>query len=292
MTWRRTWGAALALALLASIAATQPAMAARARYRDAVFSRVAVTRDLRYGSAPGRTGAPETLKLDMYQPVGDTVARRPAIVWVHGGGFSTGDKTGLISVTLARRSAQEGFVAVSINYRLLVAQGCNGAGGVSTECYNAALAAVHDGQAAVRWLRRYAARYRIDTTRIGIGGESAGAIVAVGAGVLSSQPGTSGNPGFSSKVGAWVSISGGLPGGAFVDRHTAPGILFSGTADNTVPYSWSAQTAAAMRRAGVPVVLKTLRGAGHVPWAQYRTLFETASDAFLFRHLDLAHAAR
>jgi para-nitrobenzyl esterase len=281
--------ATIAIALLA--VAAQPAVAAKVRYRDRVFARVALTKDLRYGSAPGRTGAPETLKLDLYQPVGDTATRRPAMVWVHGGGFSAGDKATSISTDLARRSAQQGFVAVSINYRLLVARGCGGTATVSSACYSAALAAVHDGQAAVRWLRRYAARYRIDTTRIGIGGESAGAIVAVGAGVLSSQPGTSGNPGFSSQVRAFVSISGGLPNGLFVDRHTAPGVLFSGTADPVVPYSWSVQTAAAMRRFHIPVILRSFPGAGHVPW-QFRTLIESDSDRFLFRHLDLAHAAR
>jgi dienelactone hydrolase len=280
------------IAMVLFIGAAQPAVAANVRYRDAVFARVALTKDLRYGSAPGRTGAPEALRLDLYQPVGDRVTRRPAMVWVHGGGFSAGDKATSISTDLARRSAREGFVAVSINYRLLVARGCGGTATVSSACYAAGVAAVHDGQAAVRWLRRYAVRYRIDTTRIGIGGESAGAIVAVGAGVLSAQPGTSGNPGFSSKVGAFVSISGGLPGGVFVDRHAAPGVLFSGTADAVVPYSWSVQTAAAMRRFHVPVVLRSFPGAGHVPWGQYRTAIETASDDFLFRHLDLAHAER
>jgi acetyl esterase/lipase len=288
MTWRTASGIAIAVALLAA----QPASAAKLRYRDSMFARVAVTKDLRYGSAPGRTGAPEALKLDLYQPVGDTVAKRPAMIWVHGGGFSAGDKGGGPSALLAPRSAQHGYVAVSINYRLMVTRGCGGTGAVTPECYNAAFAAGHDGQAAVRWLRRYAARYRIDPTRIAIGGESAGAVVSVGAGVLSRQPGTSGNPGHSSKVRAWVSISGGVPNGIFVDARTAPGILFSGTADRVVPYDWSVQTAAAMRKFHVPVVLRTLPGAGHVPWARYRALFETASDQFLYRYLDLAHAAR
>jgi predicted esterase len=91
-------------------------------------------------------------------------------------------------------------------------------------------------------------------------------------------------------VGAWVSISGGVPGGIFVDSSDAPGFLFSGTADTTVPYYWSAETASAMQNAGVPVVFRSLEGAGHVPRAQYHGLFESQSDYFFYQYLRLDQA--
>lgn len=270
----------------------QAAAKAEVRYKDPVFSRIVLTKNLAYGKAPGRSGRPETLRLDLYQPRGDSVAKRPAIVWIHGGGFAGGDKGSGPAPALAQYFARRGYVTVSINYRLLLTTGCSGANGVPPECYDAALKDVADAQASVRFLRRYAKRYRIDPARIGVGGESAGAIMSVGVGARSTVPGSSGNPGYSSKVRGFVSISGGVPNGLFVDRNTAPGLLFHGTKDPLVPYQWSVDTAKAMRKFHVPVVLKTLRGAGHVPWTQYRKLFERDSTGFLYRYLDAAHAAR
>lgn len=287
-----TWVAGLvAVAALAGCTLQAPPGAGTIRYRDPVFSNVTVTHDIQYGSAPDSNNQPEALTLDLYQPTGDTNTSRPAVIWAHGGGFCCGDKSSADIPALANYFAQRGYVAVSINYRLLAPNGCTGANGVSTVCYNAALAAQHDGQAAVRWLRANAATYGIDTSRIAIGGESAGAIIATATGVHSDDPGTSGNPGYSSAVRAWVSISGGLPAGLFVDSTDSPGLLFSGTADGTVPFTWSAQTAGAMLHDGVPAVLEPLVGAGHVPWAQYSDLFEAQSNYFLYDFLDLAHAS-
>jgi acetyl esterase/lipase len=268
-----------------------PPGAAPLRYRDEVFDNVSRANDLGYGSAPGLDGSPEALKLDIYQPDGDDATARPALVWVHGGGYSDGDKSEGPSAEMADAFARRGYVTVSINYRLLVPDGCDGNGTVPMECLTAAVAAIHDGQAAVRWLRANAGTYRIDPDRIGIGGESAGAITAVGVGIIADVPGDSGNPGYPSNVNGWVSISGGVPAGVFVTADDAPGFLFSGTADDVVPHEWSVQTADAMQSAGVPVYLNTLEGAGHVPWDKYRDLFETQSDNFFYKFLDVDHSA-
>ena len=285
-------GAALSILGCIPSFVVAPAGGVGLRYRDEVFPEIRVTTDLQYGSAPALDNTPTALKLDLYQPVGDAVAKRPAVIWVHGGGYSRGDKAVGPSAILANRFAKLGYVAVSINYRLLAPQRCDAAGGIAPACFNAGVEAVHDAQAAVRWLRAHAVTYAIDPDRIGIGGESAGGITATGVGVSADRAGESGNPGYASNVGAWVSISGGLPGGIFVDATDAPGLLFSGTADKTVPYQWSVDTATAMEKAGVPVVLKTLEGAGHVPWVQYSDLFEEQSDYFLYQYLDLEHAER
>ena len=46
-----------------------------------------------------------------------------------------------------------------------------------------------------------------------------------------------------------------------------------------------------MVNAGVPAFLELQDGAGHVPWAQYRSLYLQQADWFLYFGLDLAHAA-
>lgn len=117
----------------------------------------------------------------------------------------------------------------------------------------------------MRWLRANAATYRIDPNRIAVEGISAGAVVATAVAVSTDQQvGDSGNPGYSSKVEAFISVSGGLPGGEFVGAGDPAGLLFSGTADTTAPYRWSIDTANALSATGQRAVLYTEPGVGHV----------------------------
>jgi predicted esterase len=279
----------LSLTVLAGCTVPRPPGDSPLRYRDPVFTNFTVTRDLQYGSAPHQeTGSPVALRLDIYRPVGDTETRRPVLIWVHGGGYSAGDKASGVATDIAPTFARLGYVVASINYRL-ISSGCGGSN-IRPECAIAAFNAQHDAQAAVRWLRANAATYGIDPTRIAMGGESAGAITATLTGLRPDDPGDSGNPGFPSSIGAFVSISGGFPGGGFSSAGDAPGLLFHGTADGIVPSQWSVDTAVALLRAGVPAFLQLQEGAGHVPYVQFRNLFVEQTNYFLYAFLDLAHA--
>ena len=57
--------------------------------------------------------------MDVYEPAGDHARNRPAMVWIHGGGFRGGTRHQGNVVGLARAFAQRGYVAASIDYRLL-----------------------------------------------------------------------------------------------------------------------------------------------------------------------------
>jgi acetyl esterase/lipase len=293
---RRRTAAAVALALVAFcslIGATVPRPPGKAplRYRDVVFSSVNVTRDLTYGKAPDNDGSPVTLKLDLYQPAGDTVARRPAIVYVHGGGFSHGDKSA--GSQFATYFAKRGFVVVSINYRLLAPPGCGGQPEPPPECVTAGYAAQHDAQAAVRWLRAKKTERRIDPTRIAMAGSSAGAITSLLVAWRHEDPGTSGNPGYSSAIGAASSISGGTPTNQYITADDAPAIFFHGTEDHTVPYAWALSNYQAMRQVGISSVFHSFQGAGHgLVQAGYGDVIYQQTNYFLYGRLDLAHAAR
>lgn len=177
-------------ALLALVAATtllvavgckpflRPPGDAPLRYRDAVFTDVTKTSDVEYGTAVVRgTGATVSLKLDRYEPTGDTATARPVVVWVHGGSFKYGNKTSAELVDQANELTKKGYVNVSIDYRLSP-QGC-AAAAPSYECVNAIIDAKHDAQAAVRYLKANAAALKIDPNRIAIDGSSAGAITAL-----------------------------------------------------------------------------------------------------------------
>ena len=283
--------AVVGAAVLAGCTLPAPPGAAPLRYRDQVFSTVDVQHDLDYGSAPDNSGTPVALKLDLYQPSGDTVTRRPAVVWIHGGSFTGGDKSDSKEVKLANTFAKLGYVAVSINYRLLDPGTPCAVSPVPPACVTAALAAQHDAQAAVRWLRANADTYRIDPNRIAVGGTSAGAGTALLVGVNSEDTGTSGNPGYPSNVQGVVSISGALPDNSGIGPGDAPTLMFNGTADTVVPYSIAVANAQAFVQSGDAIVFEALDGAGHVPWSQYHDQFITQSDYFLYDFLDLAHAA-
>jgi acetyl esterase/lipase len=276
---------ALGATLLAGCTVPRPPGDGTLRYRDQVFSAVTTTNDITYGRAPLDDGTPVDLKLDLYQPTGDTAAKRPAVVWVHGGGFTSGDKSS--GRGKATFFAQLGYVAVSINYRLLSPDGCGGNPNPTPLCEHAALEAQHDAQAAVRWLRANAATYKIDTDRIAMAGGSAGAVTSVLAATHSEDPGTSGNPGYPSKIRAAVSVSGGMPTNDLIDAGDAPTLFIHGTEDNVVPFVWAVQNAAKMQELGVFTVLEPIEGAGHGLPAEYGALINEQSDYFLWFAMDL-----
>ena len=100
-------------------------------------------------------------KLDLYLPAQDDGKLRPALVVVHGGGWRGGDKQRGQWSSIPAQYAHDGYVAISVNYRLT--------GEAPWP------AQIEDVKAAVRWLRAHAAEYRVDAERIGAYGNSAGA---------------------------------------------------------------------------------------------------------------------
>jgi acetyl esterase/lipase len=276
---------ALGATLLAGCTVPRPPGDGTLRYRDQVFSAVTTTPDITYGTAPDDNGNQVALKLDLYQPTGDTAAKRPAVVWVHGGGFTSGDKSS--GRGKATFFAQLGYVAVSINYRLLSPDGCGGNPNPTPLCEHAALEAQHDAQAAVRWLRANASTYRIDTDRIAMAGGSAGAVTSVLAATHSEDPGTSGNPGYPSDIRAAVSVSGGMPTNDLIDAGDAPTLFIHGTEDRVVPFEWAVANAAKMQELGVFTVLEPIEGAGHGLPGDYGQLINEQSDYFLWFAMDL-----
>ena len=266
-----------------------PPGAAPLRYRDAVFTDFTKITDVTYGSAVDQQGQTVTLKLDVYSPTGDTATSRPAIVWVHGGGFSSGNKTSPEIVDEATTFAKKGYVNVSISYRL-EPSGCSAAVPTAS-CIQAIVDAMHDAQAAVRFLRANSATYGVDTARIAIAGTSAGAITALNVGFNPNDPGSSGSPGHSSAVRAAVSLSGAEILGT-ADAGEAPSLLFHGTADPLVPYDWAVNTVNQANRAGLVSILSPWPGEGHVPYVAHRTQILDETRNFLYFELDLAHAAQ
>jgi acetyl esterase/lipase len=252
------------------------------RYVDEVFSSVTVTSNLAYGQAIDEFGQLETLRLDVYRPTGDTLTSRPVVIFVHGGGFTGGNKTSPDAVDYATRMAKRGFVSASINYRL------REGGFPPEEQAQVILDAKHDGQASIRWFRANAATYGVDPNKISIAGYSAGSITALFSAYTPDDPGDSGNPGYPSDVSAVIGISAAL--GELADDVIDPGeppvMLIHGTADATAPYSNALNTIAAADEAGIVSELHTLQGAGHSKFGPaFMTDMTEWSGVFLFNHV-------
>ena len=200
--------------------------AAGQRYLDPIFTGVTVQRDLVYGRAPGANGVDEILKLDLYQPAGDTAAARPVVVFAHGGAFTQGDKSTSTWVAVVDQLARRGFVAASINFRLT---------GESAD-------ATDDMQAAVRWFRSRASTLRIDPSRIAVMGSSSGAIQALETNFGADDPGNSGNPGYPSDVAGAIAISWGQHTG--IDPGEPPIAIFESFDDTTYAFPLTEATCA------------------------------------------------
>lgn len=228
------------------------------RYSSPVFSSFNKTSDISYGQNIDYQGNNTDLKLDVYQPIGDTMTERPLIIWAHGGSFVAGSKTGTDVVPLAEDFAKMGYVTASISYRLGM-ENTPLPGPDSVDATETVIRAVHDGRAAVRFFRKdYVENgntYKIDTSKIFFGGVSAGGFIALHlayldlgnemptdyvdtsqVGLNGGVEGNSGNPGYSSKVKAIINSAGALRDTSYMSNNTTPVISFHGTQDATVPY--------------------------------------------------------
>src|SRR5215468_14139 len=229
-----------------------------------------VKRDIEYSQAGG-----ESLKLDAYTPAGK--GPFPAVIFVHGGGWSGGDKTGGNDPLFAP-VARRGIAWFTINYRL-----------APKHHYPAPVEDVH---AAILWVKAHAREFNIDPNRLALVGESAGGHLVAQAAML---------PDDDTRVAAVVPFyapvdfiadmerRGGLSvsmrglfgrAEAKADEATLrllreaspinhvraglpPFLLAHGTGDMSVLYNWSPQFQAKLKAAGVTCDLITIPDGVH-----------------------------
>jgi acetyl esterase/lipase len=242
---------------------------------------VTVLRDVPYGGEGGARS------LDAFLPQGE--GPFPAVVFVHGGAWSGGDKEGLAAP--ANQAALNGWVGVTINYRLAPPRW-------PTQ--------LEDVRAAIRFLRASAERFRIDPSAIALVGASSGANLALLAGMAGDGALTEGDRvravvswSGPTDLEALVAGSGDAPGScspatcarrattrqvveaylgcgadacpeiyreaspiSHVDASDPPVLLINGT-DELIPLEQATAMAEALREAGVPVELVEVPGSRH-----------------------------
>lgn len=173
-------------------------------------------------------GNVDTLRMDIYQPNGDTTTQRPVIVWLHGGRVLSQQRSDIAA--LCRLFAKRGYVCAAIDYRQrpLVSR--------SEDTFRLSLLhGVHDCKAAIRTLRTLRQNYRLSDTNFLLGGRSEGAIVAMTTAMLDTTDtissvyqraiqqvggleGASDTLGVSAAVKGVFNLSGGIPDRRWIDR--------------------------------------------------------------------------
>ncbi|MGD1319332.1 alpha/beta hydrolase [Chryseobacterium sp. 2R14A] len=124
---------------------------------------ITVEKDVEYANVNGLS-----LKADIYYPK-DQTKKYPGIALIHGGGWISGSKEN--EKYMAQELASKGYVAIAVGYRLS-----------EVAKYPAAIDDVNN---AIEFLKKNRKKYAVDTKKIGILGESAGAQIATLVGVKS-----------------------------------------------------------------------------------------------------------
>ena len=215
--------------------------------------------DITYATVFDEHGELQDQKLDLYVPANDTRTKRPVFIWAHGGSFTAGDKSSMRWIPEAM--AARGYLVASINYRLREDMP-SVRFPLNTEELIAIIEAKEDMQGAVRYFRDLAGFFKVDPTRISVGGYSAGAVMALITATTPDIPGGSGHPNVSSEVCTAVSVSG-AGTDLFIDPDDAGALFLHGSSDTIVPYAQGVATYDAMVGHGLTAQLVTYDGTGH-----------------------------
>ncbi|MDD4921665.1 MAG: alpha/beta hydrolase [Bacteroidales bacterium] len=119
----------------------------------------------------------EKLRLLVMQPgKPDKKIKRPAMVWIYGGGWTSGSPEGYIPHL--RYSAARGAVGIALQYRLVAKPG------KSSDNKNTINDCIEDCADALQYLRKHAEELGIDPDKIIVIGDSAGGHLALCLGIL------------------------------------------------------------------------------------------------------------
>ncbi len=226
------------------------------------------------------------LKLDLYRPhLPEGSAPPPVVVYMHGGGWVQGIRSGPSSVAFALELAAEGLAFASVDYRLAPE--------------HPAPAAIEDCKLAVRFLRANAAGLGLDPNRIVAMGNSAGGHLACMVGLTLPSDGLEGKGLLevdsrvmgvvdlcgitdvtslihdairSPWVRAWIQ-RGGEEGDrlarvcsplSYASRQAPPFLVVHGQKDASVPFEQASRLAEALKNSGNDCRFVTLPDAGHL----------------------------
>lgn len=243
-----------------------------------------------------------SLKLDVYK-LKNLKTATPALIFIHGGGWSTGNKSDYLPYLIDY--AKKGYVTVTVSYRLSKVAPFP--------------AAVQDVKCAVQWIKTHAGEYMINPDKIAVIGGSAGGHLAMMLAYSDENEFTDECPdSISCKVQAVVNIYGptdltteyarnrseclqflkktyqeapdlyrAASPKAYISANDPPTLIFHGTIDSLVPVSQSDSLHKWLDQAGVPNEYHKLKGWPHTMdlSVKVNNYCQYYMDAFFIKYL-------
>ncbi|CAN5501889.1 hypothetical protein BH09CHL1_BH09CHL1_21160 [soil metagenome] len=229
-----------------------------------------------FADLPYVTDGDSAQVLDVYTPLAGAPTPYPLVLWIHGGGWTSGDKRNIA----VRYLLDDGFAIASMNYRLMPE----------------ALfpAQIQDANAALSWVWDNAKTFKFDLDRVIVAGGSAGGTSTVLTSVslnndvpefrsdsrvkiaamidffgISSEEHAGVKASRNSEVAALIADPDNaatlqlLNTAQFIDSSDPPALILHGEEDATVSITQSEELAGNLEAAGVPVTFKRFPNAGH-----------------------------
>lgn len=230
--------------------------------------KITVTENIAY-----RTDVGESTVLDLAQPLFGPQQDRPAILIIHGGGWSAGSKNDMVYRTLMIDYAMKGYVVCNMNYRLVQEAPMP--------------ACIEDVRYAIRWMKTNAEKLGIDPNRIGTYGHSAGGQLSLMAGLTAdiacaaggAPPTEIGNPNIPwSKHPEWWPIG-------YIGKSNTPFLVLQGGEDPVVKPNLTEDWVNKMQESGSTVDYIKVHGNHGVAFDQQLQFTRPAMDAFYARYL-------
>lgn len=247
--------------------------------------KITVTENIAY-----RMDVGSSTVLDLAQPMFGPQQNRPAILIIHGGGWSAGSKNDMVYRTLMIDYAMKGYVVANMNYRLIQEA--------------EPPACIEDVRCAIRWMKANANRLGIDPNRIGTYGHSAGGHLSLMAGVSAESKA------FNDAADPWKQYDcsvacaaggapptelgrPGIPWGdrrefwpiGYIGKSETPFLVLQGGEDPVVRPNLTEDWVTKMQRAGASVDYVKVHGQHGVAFDQQLEFTRPAMDAFFARYL-------
>jgi len=183
----------------------------------------------------------DTLRLDLYLPKKKTLGKLPLVLFVHGGGFSVGERKD--GASFCEYLSDNGYAAATITYTLYMKGKKFSCDGALPEKIRAFQFGANDVWLATSYFISNSEKYNIDASKIFISGSSAGGEAVLHAAFwdyksmnlyADTLPDNFRYAGLVSGAGAIMDIN------LITPKNVIPMFLFHGNGDSTVPYATAA----------------------------------------------------